>query len=146
MKLTGIALIPLLVMFTWSCQQKKTVEDVYKESKIRIDLSGTPSVGYVPLNVDFSAYLETKSITIERKIESLKWIITGPGHFRREIVQASENYQDEENNKESFFYLNYVFTIPGQYHVRLLLNDGEFASKSISVSARDRGQPNNRRF
>jgi hypothetical protein len=146
MKLTGITFISLLVMFTWSCQQKKTVEDIYKESKIRIDLSGTPSVGYVPLNVDFSAYLETKNITIERKIKTLKWIITGPSHFRREIVQASENYQDEENNNESFFYLNYVFSIPGHYHVRLLLNDGEFVSKSISVSARDRGQPNNRRF
>ena len=143
---TARMMLLLLIVALFSCQQKKTVEDIYKEGKIRIDLSATPVMGYAPLDVDFSAYLETKLITIERDIKEVKWLITGPGNFRREIVQSSTNYQDEENSLEGFFYLNYNFGLPGKYHVKLLLNDGEYTSRNVLITARDNGAPNMRSY
>jgi len=133
-------------LFILACQQK-TVEDVYKDQKVRVDLSATPVMGYAPLEVDFSAYLETKTLTVEREIGEVKWLITGPGNFRREIIQSSENYMDDpDHNKEGFFYMNYVFGVPGKYRVKLLLNDGEFGSKTVLITARDKGTPNRRRY
>jgi len=143
--ITTIILAASFLLIT-SCNQKKTAEDIYKDEKIRVDLSATPVLGYAPLDVDFSAYLETKTVAIEREIAHVKWVITGPGDFRREIIQESENFQEDDSGKESFFYLNYVFGVPGRYQVKLLLNEGEYSSRPVTITARTMGGPNGKRY
>ncbi|PIE89055.1 MAG: hypothetical protein CR997_13075 [Acidobacteria bacterium] len=145
MKNSYIIVISFLLI-SFACNQKKTVEEIYKDQKVIIDLSASPTLGAAPLDVDFSAYLETKTTAIERKIHHVKWKILGPGGFKREIIQESRNYQQNESDKECFFHLSYSFGTAGKYRVRLILNEGEYISKTITITAKELGAPNYRRY
>ena len=129
-----------------ACNQKKTDQDLFKEEKLGIDLSASAHMGYVPLQVDFTAYLETKERTVDKTINHVRWLIRGPNGYEREIIQDSQNFQEEEENERSFFYLEYSFNLPGKYSVQLFLNEGEYSSRKISVNAQDLPSENRSRF
>lgn len=123
---------------------KKTEADLFQEKKISIDLSASVSRGYDPLMVDFSGYLQAGDRPVEREIGEVKWRIRGPHGFDREIVQ--ESYYGEDESEEGFFYLQYRFDIPGTYRVQLILNDGEYVSRRVTVDVMDRGDDRPRRY
>lgn len=136
----------LLLALSFASCGKKSDRDLFDEGEIRIDLSASPKMGYRPLEVDFNAYLETDERTVDKRIEEVKWVIRGPRGYEREIVQGSQNFQDEEANKESFFYFNYSFNLPGKYTIQLFLNENEFRSPKVSVTVLDRPDENPSRF
>lgn len=127
------------------CASKSDV-DLFDEGAVRIDLSLSPKIGYRPLFVNFTAYLETKERSVEREIDEVKWVIRGPRGYEREIVEGSANLQNEDENLEGFFYMEYEFNIPGRYTIQLFLNDGEFASRPMKLTVLDRPDENPGRF
>lgn len=135
----------VLLALTVSCASRKSVDALYQEQKVRIDLTCSQNTGYRPLSVDFTAYLETRDRSVEREIREVKWIIKGPGGYEREIVHESMDLQNDEN-EEGFFYLEYDFNLPGNYSVQLILNDGEFSSRRIPVKVLDLPTRSNPRF
>lgn len=134
------------VFLMMACNQKKSDTELFAEGKLGVDLSASANMGYRPLYVDFTGYLETEERTVDRKIDEVRWLIRGPNGYEREIIKDSQNYQDEEENKESFFYLEYQFNLPGKYYVQLLLNDGEYSSIKVPITVLDKPQRNNSRF
>ncbi len=115
------------------CKKKDDVE-LFQEGPIRINLTADPRRGYQPLNVSFSAYLETDDTVVAEKIEEIKWVIKGPNGFEREVIQGSYNYQHEQDNKQDFFHLDYYFRQAGKYRVQLILNKGQYNSKPFPVN------------
>ncbi|MCB9398528.1 MAG: hypothetical protein H6510_11995 [Acidobacteria bacterium] len=135
-----------LLLLVSACATKKSDSELFAEERPTIDLSASANMGYTPLRVDFTAYLETPDRTVEREITEVKWLIRGPSGYEREITSDAQNFQEEEGNQRSFFYLEYDFNLPGKYYVQLVLNDGEYASKKIPVSVMDMPSENRRRF
>lgn len=129
----GIIFTTILLAIS-ACNQKKSDLELFEEGPVRISLSGDRFQGYEPLYVSFSAYLETDDRTVREEIKEVKWIITGSRGFYREIVQESFNYQNEDENREDFFYFDFDFRTHGNYKVRLVLNDGQFISRSVPVN------------
>ena len=116
------------------CKQKNSDLELFKQSPIKVNLSADLIKGYEPLLVSFSAYLESNDEVIEKKISEVKWIIRGPQGFYREIIEETYNYQDEEENKENFFHLEYDFRHYGNYRVVLILNKGTYASPPARIT------------
>ena len=135
-------LIPFLFVLI-GCQSNKSDVELFDEGKIRINISADIKQGYDPLQVTFNAFLENDERTINREIREVKWIVKGPHGFKREHVQDAYNYQDETANEEHFFYWETVFRVPGRYQVRVIVNNGEFASNFTSVKVLE--QPGRRR-
>lgn len=122
------------------------LENIYQDEKLTIDISATPIIGYSPLDVSFSAYLETEDRTVDQLIHEVKWLITGPNGFRREIIQNQEYFQEGDDHRESFFYLDYLFGVEGRYTAKLILNDGAFSSKNVTITVKDPPGINYRRY
>ncbi len=135
----------ILLLLSVSCA-KKTDADLFSEGAVTIDLTVNPKVGYRPLAVDVSGYLQTEERSVERVIEEAKWLIKGPRGYEREIIEGSSNFQNKDENHEGFFYLEYEFNIPGRYTIQLLLNNGEYASRKMRVNVLDRQDENTGRF
>ncbi|MCB1043487.1 MAG: hypothetical protein KDC35_11130 [Acidobacteria bacterium] len=138
-------LTAVLVLGLLQCAPKSDVE-LFSDGDVRIDISANPKFGYRPLLVDFSAYLETKETSVEREVSEVKWVVKGPRGYEREIVQGSSNFQDEEDNKDGFFYMEYEFNIAGRYTVQLFVNKDEFVSRPVSVNVLDRPDESRKRF
>ena len=136
-------IIVISIFALMGCNQKKTDIELFEDSPIRINLSADTIKGYEPLFVSFSAYLETEESSVFREINEVKWIIRGPRDYYREIIEESFNYQDTEENKENAFYLEYDFSHHGTYKVKLVLNQGEYSSRSkaITVLEDNRNRP-----
>ncbi len=113
--------------------KKKSDIELFEEGPIRISLTADRFQGYEPLYVSFSAYLETDDRTVREEIKEVKWVITGSRGFYREIIQESFNYQNEDENREDFFYFDFDFRTHGNYKVRLHLNDGQYVSRPVPV-------------
>ena len=129
-----VALFTLLLVIAASgCKDKKSDVALFTDGPVRISLSSDIQRGYASLQVAFSAYLETKDSVFTDEISEVKWLITGPRGYRQEIVQESYNYQNEDDNKEDFFYWDYQFHVPGKYKVQLVLNKGEYRSNMVPV-------------
>jgi hypothetical protein len=136
----------LLAFLFAACAAKSTSERLFVEDKPHVTISPSTHNGYVPLAVEFSAYLETKETTVEREITQVKWLITGPNGYEREITNDAENLQVEEENRQSFFYLEYAFNQPGRYTVQLILNEGQYSSRKVPINALERPREANSRF
>lgn len=143
MRLGLCGLLLLIVGVPMGCNQRKSDVELFDEGRIVVSLSASTRRGYEPLWVDFSAYLETEDRTVREEITEVKWIVTGPNNYRQEIIMDSYNYQEEDRNKEDFFYWDFTFRSPGTYQVRLELNKGEYRSNALSVYVRE--DPSRRR-
>lgn len=133
----------LSIATLWSCQSNKSDLELFDEGKIRVQLSADTQRGYDPLVVTFNAFLENDERAVNREIREVKWLVKGPHGFKREHIQDAFNYQDTEMNKDNFFFWEMVFRVPGRYKVRVIVNDGEFASNYTSVRVLER--PGSRR-
>ena len=116
-----------------SCNDKKTDVDLFDEGAVTISLSADKLRGFEPMEVSFAAYLENRERQITAEISEAKWIIQGPNNFRREIIHDSFNYQDQSENKEDSFYLDFLFRNFGNYQIKLILNDGQYASNKLRI-------------
>jgi len=124
----------LMAICLVGCKEKKSDVELFQESPVRVSLTADPRRGYQPLNVSFSAYLETKDNVSPDVIDEIKWIIRGPGGFEREVTQGSYNYQNESENEEDFFHMEYYFRQAGKYHVQLILNNGQYKSNPFPIN------------
>jgi len=129
-----------------ACAAKSSSDRLFVEEKPQVTLSPSTHNGYVPLAVEFTAYLETKETTVEREITQVKWMIEGPNGYEREITHDAENFQSEEENRQSFFYLEYAFNQPGRFTVQLILNEGQYSSRKVPINALERPREANSRF
>ncbi len=128
-----IALLPLLMLILTGCTEKKSDLDLFDEGKVKISLSASQQRGYPPLFVSITGYLENRERQIEKEITQVKWVLKGPDNYLRDIIQESANYQEEEENKNDTFYFEQTFYRPGNWRGKLVLNDGEFTSRFITI-------------
>jgi len=128
-----IALLPLFMVILTGCTEKKSDLDLFDEGKVAISLSVSQKRGYPPLFVSITGYLENRERQVEKEITQVKWVIKGPDNYERDIIQESANYQEEEDNKNDTFYFEQTFYRPGTWRVKLVLNDGEYVSRTIPI-------------
>jgi len=139
-------LITLAGLACIGCGPKSSDADLFEEGPIKIDLSASGNRGYRPFLVNFTAYLERDDKPYETEINEVKWVIRGPRGFEREIVNDSLNLQEDEDNTQSLFYLEYQFNLPGRFYIQLQLNEGEFNSRRYPIRVLDQPDENRPRF
>ena len=141
-KQSGVMLAASLILVGLvGCNQKKSDTDLFEQSPVRVYVTADTTRGIEPLMVQFSGYLETEETTVVDEISEIKWIIDGPGTFKREIVHESYNYQDESANVDNFFHMEYDFSTFGNYKVWIELKGGQYRSKPVRINVeKDRNQ------
>jgi len=146
MRITVYSILALLVLGACNDKKKSDVA-LFDEGRLRVKLSADTRRGHTPLAVHFNAYLENDQRQVAREIDEAKWIITGPDGYDREVIHESENLQDEQYNRNDSFYFEQTFYRVGTWRVRLILNDGEFSSNSVSVRVLDSAaDPRSRKY
>ena len=136
-------ILGLLAMTVLACNEKKSDVDLFDEGRTRVNLSANKTTGYEPLTVGFEAYLENRERVLNMEVTEAKWVIKGPNGFFREVEHESFNFQDEDENKNDSFYLDFDFYQFGRYTVKLVLNDGEYVSNPVPIRVleRETGKP-----